>query len=340
VSPPPSDPSRLITQQVAEAIAALRAGGLVALPTETVYGLGADADNPTAVARIYSVKGRPNDHPLIVHCADTDEVPQWASQLPPWARPLVAVHWPGPLTLVLPRSSRAGDYLTGGQDTVALRVPSHPVMREVLTGFGGAIAAPSANRFGRVSPTTAEHVVDELGELLDPSTDRILDGGACSIGVESTIVDATGDQPRLLRPGGITQEQIEALTGLPVLTADGAVRAPGGLPAHYAPRAAVCLTEPGEAAALLGRLIDSRRTIGLIALADTPGAHLRLGVTLLAAPRDVTEYAQDLYAALRRADDLDMAIVVAVLPADQGVGTAVRDRLRRAATEPISAESP
>ena len=305
----------------------------MALPTETVYGLGADADNPRAVARMYAAKDRPDDHPVIVHCASRDSVQAWTRAVPDWAELLAADCWPGPLTLILPRSERAGDYLTGGQDTIGVRVPSHPTMREVLISFGSAIAAPSANRFGRVSPTTAQHVLAELGDRLDPARDLILDGGPCAIGVESTIVDATGAHPRILRPGHITAPRIEQVTGLRVLGAAGALRAPGGLVTHYAPHAPVLLAERSAAADLLRRVTEtgSGARIGLIALAEvrvdpvTP-------VTRLCTPVNAAEYAKDLYAALRAADDSGMDVVVAVLPADHGVGTAVRDRLRRAAT--------
>lgn len=329
----------LLTQRVQDAVDALLTGGLVALPTETVYGLGADADNPRAVARVYAVKGRPVDHPVIVHCASAADVDDWVRSFPDWARQLASACWPGPLTLILPRSQRARDYLTGGQQTVGVRVPGHPVMQEVLAGFGGAIAAPSANLFGRVSPTTAQHVLTELGGRLNPDTDRILDGGACAVGVESTIIDATGEQPRMLRPGGISRDQVEQITGRPVLVADGRIRSPGSLTTHYAPSASVLLTEPSEAADLLKRLSagGSAATIGLIALADVT-VDLPEAVTRLSTPADVTQYAKDLYAALRSADDRGMDVVVAVLPADHGVGTAVRDRLRRSAAERTSLE--
>jgi len=329
----------LLTQRVQDAVDALLTGGLVALPTETVYGLGADADNPRAVARVYAVKGRPVDHPVIVHCASAADVDDWVRSFPDWARQLASACWPGPLTLILPRSQRARDYLTGGQQTVGVRVPGHPVMQEVLASFGGAIAAPSANLFGRVSPTTAQHVLTELGGRLNPDTDRILDGGACAVGVESTIIDATGEQPRMLRPGGISRDQVEQITGRPVLVADGRIRSPGSLTTHYAPSASVLLTEPSEAADLLKRLSagGSAATIGLIALADVT-VDLPEAVTRLSTPADVTQYAKDLYATLRSADDRGMDVVVAVLPADHGVGTAVRDRLRRSAAERTSLE--
>ncbi|HET7901891.1 MAG TPA: L-threonylcarbamoyladenylate synthase, partial [Candidatus Nanopelagicales bacterium] len=240
----------LRTADVAHAVALLRAGGLVAIPTETVYGLGADAEDADAVARVYAAKGRPADHPLIVHLADASLVDDgWARDVPSWARLLAAACWPGPLTLVLRRGPRAADHVTGGQDTVGLRVPSHPVAHALLAEFGGGVAAPSANRFGRVSPTDAEHVVDELGSVLDPARDCVLEGGPSEVGVESTIVDCTGEAPRLLRPGAVGVEEIEAVTGLVVQEPDRAVRAPGTLAAHYAPTAQLLLVAADDVAA-------------------------------------------------------------------------------------------
>ncbi|MFZ0324197.1 MAG: L-threonylcarbamoyladenylate synthase, partial [Actinomycetes bacterium] len=241
--------SALITTDVDEAAAALRNGGLVAFPTETVYGLGAAADNPEAVRRIFAVKARPADHPVIVHVAYSasddvvDALEGWADQVPEYARLLVAKYWPGPLTVVLHRKAGVGEVTAGGHPTIAVRSPSHPMAQALLEAFGGAIAAPSANRFGRVSPTTAAHVVSELAEVLDPVTDRILDGGPCDVGVESTIVDCTGPAPRLLRSGSVTVEDIESVTGKAVLDADPSVRAPGTLAAHYAPSASVIVVD-------------------------------------------------------------------------------------------------
>jgi L-threonylcarbamoyladenylate synthase len=221
------DAAELLIDDVDVAVSILRAGGLVAIPTETVYGLGADAENPDAVARVYATKGRPVDHPLIVHLATAAQVDDgWARDVPDWARVLAAACWPGPLTLVLRRGPRAGDHVTGGQDTVGLRVPAHPVTHELLARFGGGVAAPSANRFGRVSPTDAVHVLEELAGLLVPGTDGILVGGASEVGVESTIVDCTSGAPRLLRPGAIGVEELEAVTGLEV----GAPDPPSGRP--------------------------------------------------------------------------------------------------------------
>lgn len=311
-----SDPAR--------AAEALAAGALVAIPTETVYGLGAVADLPAAVARVYAVKGRPADHPLIVHVADAAALPTWCRTIPDYASALADAFWPGPLTLVLPRSPRAGDPVTAGQDTVALRVPDHPLTLAALRHLDTGVAAPSANRFGRVSPTTADHVASELGELLDPSRDLILDGGPTAVGVESTIVDCTGPNPRLLRPGGVTAEQVTSVTGLPLAPPDTTVRAPGTLAAHYAPRAVVRLAgDPGEPVAA-----TSDPTVGLIAAQPiaTP-----TGVVRLLAPDTEAAYAAGLYAALREADLLGLRTVRVVPPAGAGLAAAIRDRLQRAA---------
>ena len=316
----------LLIDDVDAAAARLRDGGLVALPTETVYGLGADAEQPGAVARVYAVKGRPADHPLIVHLARPEQIDDgWAVDVPDWARLLAAACWPGPLTLVLPRGPRAGDHVTGGQGTVGLRVPSHPVAHALLERFGGGVAAPSANRFGRVSPTSAEHVLDELAELLEPGRDAVLAGGSSDVGVESTIVDATGTAPRLLRPGAVGIEEIEAVTGLDVVEADPAVRAPGTLAAHYAPHARVLLV---DAEALDVAAADADGPVGVLAPADLPTP---AGAARLAAPADAAAYARSLYAALRTADADGLQTILAVAPVDGPLAAAVLDRLRRAA---------
>lgn len=300
------------------AVAALRGGGLCALPTETVYGLGADARNESAVRRIFEVKGRPADHPLIVHIADAGAIDDWAVDVPTFARLLAAAYWPGPLTLIVKKAPDVLPIVTGGQNSVGLRVPAHPLTRAVIDALRSGVAAPSANRFGKVSPTTAQHVVDDIGALLLP-TDYILDGGPSTIGVESTIVDCTGDLPRLLRTGAISRAMIEATTGLAVADADGTVRASGTLASHYAPNARV--TVAGDA-------FDAAPGAGLIApdrIATPPGM-----IRLLSARND-GEYARDLYAALRAADSRGLTQIVAVLPNDEGLGSAIRDRLARAA---------
>jgi L-threonylcarbamoyladenylate synthase len=305
--------------EIEQAVAALRRGALIALPTETVYGLGADAENELAVRRIFAAKGRPSSHPLIVHIADVAAARTWSSGLGALGEHLAAAFWPGPLTLIAQRSARASDAVTGGQPTVGLRVPNHPLALAVLRAFDGGVAAPSANRFGRVSPTTAQHVRDELGGEVDV----VLDGGPCAVGVESTIVDVSGDAPRLLRPGGISLEALEATLRRPVLQAAHAtdIRAPGMLESHYAPRAGVRLVSEAE-------LVEwSKGDVVVIAKA---GVVVPPGVTRLTVPDDDAGFAQVLYARLREADLLAGQILV-VPPAESGLGRAVADRLRRAA---------
>jgi L-threonylcarbamoyladenylate synthase len=303
-----------------DAAAVLISGGLVAFPTETVYGLGADACNEMAVARIYSVKGRPSDHPLIVHVPSMDLLGDWAADVPAYAIALARDYWPGPMTLVVTRSELAGDFITGGQDTVGVRVPNHPVALGLLEAFaragGKGVAAPSANRFGNVSPTTAQAVSDELSDYLVMS-DVILDGGACAVGVESTIIDCTGDVPKILRPGAITQEMIEHSTGLDGLDADGAaIRVSGSLESHYSPIAKVVLDQSPVAGQ------------GFIAMADVASG---AGVIRLAAPTTHEEFARVLYSALRAADEQGLSTVVVAQPGGNGIAIAIRDRLMRAA---------
>jgi len=304
-----------------DAAANLLAGGLVAFPTETVYGLGADARNADAVARIYSVKGRPADHPLIVHVASMDALGDWTADVPGYAISLARDFWPGPMTLVVKRSGLAGDFVTGGQDTVGVRVPNHPVALGLLAAFakagGKGVAAPSANRFGNVSPTTAQAVADELGDYLAEG-DQILDGGACDVGVESTIIDCTGDVPKILRPGAITQQMIAESTGLEVLgvVEKSAIRVSGSLEAHYAPVATVVLDQSPVAGQ------------GFIAMADVVAGK---GVVRLAEPKTHDEFARVLYSALRAADEHGLATVVVQQPIGDGIAIAIRDRLKRAA---------
>jgi L-threonylcarbamoyladenylate synthase len=308
-----------------DAAGVLLAGGLVAFPTETVYGLGTDACNAAAVARIYSVKGRPADHPLIVHVASLDGLGDWARDVPAYAISLARDFWPGPMTLVVRRSDLAGDFVTGGQDTVGVRVPNHPVALGLLEAFvrigGKGVAAPSANRFGNVSPTTAQAVATELGDYLADG-DQILDGGACDVGVESTIIDCTGDAPKILRPGAITAQMIEESTGLQVVgSADAAVdeqviRVSGSLDSHYAPVAKVLLCETPTAGQ------------GFIAHANIQTPE---GVVRLASPTSDEEFARVLYSALREADVQGLAEVVVMQPIGIGIAVAIRDRLKRAA---------
>ena len=296
----------------------LKSGGLVALPTETVYGLGADATNKDAVARIYNVKGRPADHPLIVHIHSMQSLGDWADEIQSYAISLARDFWPGPMTLVLKRSLLAEDFVTGGQPTVGLRVPDHVIALALLSAFakigGKGIAAPSANRFGHVSPTTAQAVQDEIGDYLNKK-DLILDGGPSSVGVESTIIDCTSNAPRILRPGAITFEMIEESTGLKVSRAETNIRVSGSLENHYAPNATVDLNRTpisGE---------------GFIALSDiqTPANVIRL-----AAPNSVEDFARVLYAALREGDAQELKSVVVTEPVGDGLALAIRDRLMRA----------
>ncbi|CAB5061444.1 MAG: threonylcarbamoyl-AMP synthase [Actinobacteria bacterium] len=319
---------------MADAAARLLAGNLVAFPTETVYGLGADACNGQAVKRIYEVKGRPTDHPLIVHIASMDSMGDWASDINEYAIALARDFWPGPMTLIVKRSELAADFITGGQDTVGIRVPDHALALGLLEdaqkmGIKG-IAAPSANRFGQVSPTTAAAVIEELGEYLH-ADDLVLDGGACTVGVESTIIDCTGDIPRILRPGAISDEMIAHSTGLEVIRTyrfidDGAgivwinkvedVRVSGSLENHYSPAAKVYLDQPPQSGQ------------GFIALADIPTPD---GVIRLAAPSNNEEFARMLYVALREADLQGLSEVVVMQPIGPGIAVAICDRLVRAA---------
>jgi L-threonylcarbamoyladenylate synthase len=306
---------------MASAAKHLIAGDLVAFPTETVYGLGADASNSAAVARIYSVKGRPSGHPLIVHIASMDRMGDWACDVSEYAIALAREFWPGPMTLVLKRSELAGDFVTGGQDTVGVRVPDHVVALALLEAFeragGKGVAAPSANRFGHVSPTTAAAVVEELANYLSKD-DLVLDGGACAVGVESTIIDCTGFLPRVLRPGAISTAMIEEATGLNVLSVDGvdAIRVSGSLENHYAPAAKVLLCE----VPIAGQGFIAHKNI------QTPQ-----GVIRLASPGNDEEFAQILYSALREADAQGLLEVAVVQPIGIGIGVAIRDRLARAA---------
>ena len=313
--------SKCTTDIIKKAAQALFDGHLVACPTETVYGLGADATNSEAVARIYSVKGRPSDHPLIVHIASMQDMDQWSSDIPEYAIKLARAFWPGPMTLILKRTELAKDFITGGQDSVGLRVPDNSVALALLNEFkilgGKGVAAPSANRFGAVSPTTADAVSEELSEYMS-TEDLILDGGACEVGVESTIIDCRNEVPRILRPGAITKEMIEELIEIRLESTGSSpgVRVSGALASHYAPKANVVLDvdpEPGD---------------GLIAMASiqTPP-----GVQRLAAPINLEEYARTLYQSLRAADKQGIKRVVVQLPLGTGVAEAIRDRLRKAA---------
>ena len=302
-----------------DAAAHLKAGDLVAFPTETVYGLGADASNSQAVARIYSVKGRPSDHPLIVHIASMERMGDWAREVPKYAIALARSFWPGPMTLILKRSELAGDFITGGQESVGVRVPDHVVALALLEAFeragGMGVAAPSANRFGHVSPTTASAVIEELGDYLSKD-DLVLDGGACAVGVESTIIDCTGAAPAVLRPGAISIAMIEECTGLKTTQSDKEILVSGALENHYAPTAKVLLREN----AIAGQGFIAHKSI------ETPK-----GVIRLASPGNDEEFARVLYSALRDADARGLSEIVVLQPMGIGIAIAIRDRLVRAA---------
>jgi L-threonylcarbamoyladenylate synthase len=314
-------------EDIANAVRLLSAGGLVAVPTETVYGLGADAQNEAAIRRIFEVKRRPPSHPLIVHLADSSWLAKWVREVPPEASALAAAFWPGPLTLVLPRSDRVLDAITGGQDTVAVRVPQHPLMHQLLVALGRGIAAPSANRFGKLSPTTAEHVREELGNEVD----LIVDGGPCSIGIESTIVDLSGSSPALLRPGGVSKEELERVLGRPVpIARAGGVRAPGLLPSHYAPAAAVVLSESDQVLSRVQALHRAGRRVAVVVPEALP---LPDGVGQFPSGREAAGFARRLYATLREIDRQGFEVVVVVPPSNSGLGRAIRDRLTKAAAK-------
>ena len=299
----------------------LKTGGLVAFPTETVYGIGADAENADAIQRMYTVKGRPADHPVIVHIADLDAVDYWAKDIPDYAIALMRDYWPGPMTLLLQRTEKAKDFVTGNQEIVGLRMPAHTVALNLLSEFkkigGHGVAAPSANRYGAVSPTTAEAVQAELKDYLE-ARDQILDGGPSLVGVESTIIDCTKSNPSILRPGAVTAEMIEESTGIIVIEPDDKkVRVSGSHKQHYAPKAKVIVdsqAKPGE---------------GLIAMSDieTP-----TGAVRLSAPRSIEEYARSLYSALRDGDKEGISVIHIAPPQGDGLALAIRDRIKRAAS--------
>ena len=306
--------------EITHAVQALIGGQLVAFPTETVYGLGADASNASAVSRVYEVKGRPKDHPLIVHISSLTQMALWTSKIPDYALELAKTFWPGPMTLILPKSSLAKDFITGRQNSIGLRIPSHPVALKLLSEFEGSggkgIAAPSANRFGCVSPTTAEAVIQELGGFLNES-DLILDGNQCMVGIESSIIDCTRNIPLVLRPGAITLEMIKDIIDLEVSqnrTTDH-VRAPGMHASHYAPKAKVVFGE------------SIKEGDGLIAIAAIPTPPR---VIRLASPNNYEEFARVLYKALREADSLALERVSVIMPKGGGLATAIQDRVKRA----------
>lgn len=323
-----------VDTNVDEAVRTLRSGGLVAIPTETVYGLAADATNEAAVRRIFKVKGRPSDHPLILHFADAKDIEPYAKRMPDAAHALAEAFWPGPLTLVLERSGRVLDVVTGGRPTVAVRVPASTLARTVIATLERPIAAPSANRFGRTSPTTAAHVRMDLGDAVD----LVLDGGPASVGVESTIVDLTCTPPMILRKGGISVSAIEAVIGEVTRTPTGEARAPGMLEAHYAPSARVELVAKTELAKRARALFDQGARVATLALGATPIAYAKH----LDAGEDEDAFARSLYARLREADAMHVDVVLAVPPEGEGLAAAIADRLKRAAAsidEALSDES-
>jgi len=316
--------SSCTTSTLKDAATSLRSGNLVAFPTETVYGLGVDATNKDAVAHLYQVKGRPSDHPIIVHISSTENLDKWAREIPEYAIKLARTFWPGPMTLILPRTNLAKDFITGNQDNVGIRVPSHSLASALLREFEGqgglGVAAPSANRFGKVSPTTADAVVEELSGYLSP-TDLILDGGSCEIGVESTIIDCTQDIPEILRPGLVTASMISDLVGLKgnqisAISNKITIKAPGLLRSHYAPKAKVFLSTAPN----LGD--------GFIALSDIPTPP---GAIRLASPVDNKEYAQILYQALRLADTRQIPNIIVIPPTGDDLAVAICDRLEKCA---------
>lgn len=299
-----------ISSDPSQAVEVLRNGGLVAIPTETVYGLAADVTVPDAVGRIFSTKNRPTGHPLIIHVADLEIGERWADLRSPTAQILATSCWPGPLTLLAERRPQVPDIVTGGRPTVGIRVPAHPLTQQLLAEHGGAIAAPSANRFGKVSPTTAQHVIDDIGEHLDPDRDLILDGGPCGVGVESTIIDITTTPAQLLRPGGISAETIAELIG-DVDEASGPSRSAGMMVSHYAPRTKMVLIEPGDP------------------LPDASSDE----VYIIDCAQDLVKAAHELYSELRAADAAEVSLVVAMMPPKEGLGNALRDRLTKAAAD-------
>ncbi len=310
--------SNCTADAMARAAQTLQAGYLVAFPTETVYGLGADATNASAVARIYEAKGRPADHPLIVHIGDMQDIADWSDDIPDYAIALARNFWPGPMTLILKRSALAKDFITGGQDTVGLRVPNHVIALALLNEYkklgGKGVAAPSANRFGHVSPTTAQAVSDELSHYLAPE-DLLLDGGPSIVGVESTIIDCTTESPKILRPGAITEEMIEAVTAIDISYDATEIRVSGSLENHYSPNAQVVLD------------IAPEKGDGFIALASTPTPD---GVIRLSSPQSNEEFARVLYTSLRSADEQSLSRVVVHQPSGDDISVAIRDRLLRA----------
>lgn len=308
---------------IQEAVALLEQGGLVAFPTETVYGLGADARNPDALQKIFAVKQRPIDHPLIVHLADIAQLVEWAREVSPSAFSLANAFWPGPLTLILQKAPGVLDLITGKQETIGLRIPNHPVAQALLKSFGSGIAAPSANRYGRISPTTAQAVREELGSAVD----LILDGGQCAVGVESTIVDVSGKQPKILRPGIITAKQIAAVLHEPVIYHKHNVpRVSGSMESHYAPVTKTRLIQKENITAFLNNLTEADLPIVLLVLTEIHFAKIKS----IRMPNDPERYAHDLYQTLRELDKQGFKQIVIEAVPDSSEWEAVQDRIRKA----------
>jgi L-threonylcarbamoyladenylate synthase len=311
---------------IAHVAGILQRGGLAAFPTETVYGLGADARNERAVASIFAAKGRPVDHPLIVHLSATAEMAHWARDIPDAAWQLAEDIWPGPLTLILKRAPGVLDAVTGGQDTIGLRVPDHPVALALLKAFGGGLAAPSANRFGRLSPTTAAHVIAEFGDVLE----AVIDGGSCTIGLESTILDLSGKSPRVLRPGAVTPDMLTQILGGPLSRKVGdGPRVPGCLASHYAPDTPLRLIAAEAIEASVQSLLASGHSIAVLSLRQPVSHHA--DCRWLIMPTDPRDYGQLLYARLRDIDSGACDYVLVEQPPAEIAWEAVRDRLKRAA---------
>jgi L-threonylcarbamoyladenylate synthase len=324
-----------IDAAIQEAVAALRAGELVGMPTETVYGLAADATNADAVREIFRVKGRPSSHPLIVHIGSADDLDVWARDVPPVARALAERFWPGPLTMVLPRAAHVLPEVTGGQDTVALRVPGHPVARALIDAFGGGLAAPSANRYGRISPTTADAVREELGDAVR----IVLDGGPSQVGLESTIVACLNGQVTVLRPGHITRDEIARVAGTVAPAATSrAPRVPGSTRSHYAPLTPLLMVTPDELSPTVRRLVADGYRVAVLALRPPPRG-LRASLWVQATP-DAEAYARDLYARLRMLDQAGADRLLVERPPDGPLWVAIHDRLRRASAAAADDDAP
>ncbi len=323
-------------EQISKACQLLRNGDLVAFPTETVYGLGADASNTASLRKLYAAKGRPTDHPVIVHLHSVDQIADWAKHVPECLELLAKNFWPGPLTVVLPKADHVSLLVTGGQDTVALRIPSHPVALQLLKAFGGGLAAPSANKFGRISPTRAEDVTQEFGDEVA----MVLDGGACQVGIESTILDLSGDQLRILRPGMIEAADLQAVSGLEIVTMPAnsggseAVRVPGALPSHYAPVTKVKLISSRDLETHVGKYLDRGTKLAVLTLSRAQNRRFASSHLMLArieAPLDPERYAHDLYHSLRELDKVGADLIVVEEIPEEPHWSGIRDRLRRAA---------